>query len=146
MSARLTWKETRQLAGRWLKFSTVGGMGIVVQLAALAALKSALGLHYLTATAVAVELAVLHNFAWHERWTWMERTQGNRNLRPVAGRLFRFNLTTGLISIAANVVLMRLLAGQLHLHYLVANILAIAICSLANFLASEFLVFRAARG
>ena len=41
---------------------------------------------------------------------------------------------------------MRLLAGQLHLHYLVANILAIAICSLASFLASEFLVFRAARG
>ena len=128
MSAHFSWREVRQLAGRWLKFSTVGGMGIVVQLIALAVLKSALGLHYLTATAVAVELAVLHNFAWHEHWTWMERTRGNRNLRPVAGRLFRFNLTTGLISIAANIVLMRLLVGQLHLHYLVANVLTIAIC------------------
>ncbi len=135
----------RRLAGRYLKFSTVGGIGIFVQLAALAILKSLAGLHYLLATALAVEAAVLHNFAWHERWTWIERTSGNRQLRPLLGRLLRFNVTTGALSIASNLVLMRLLVGRLHLHYLLANILTIAICSLANFLVSEFFVFRTAR-
>jgi len=135
----------RELARRYLKFSTVGGMGIFVQLAALAALKSLAGLHYLLATALAVEAAVLHNFAWHERWTWMERTAGRRQIRPLLGRLARFNVTTGLLSIASNLVLMRLLVGRLHLHYLLANILTIAICSLANFLLSEFFVFRTSR-
>ena len=50
---------------RWLKFNAVGAIGIVVQLAALAVLKGLLRLPYLTATALAVETAVLHNFVWH---------------------------------------------------------------------------------
>ena len=28
---------------------------------------------YLTATALAVELAVLNNFVWHQLWTWRDR-------------------------------------------------------------------------
>ena len=29
-----------------------------------------LRVHYLVATAVAIEVSVLHNFVWHLRWTW----------------------------------------------------------------------------
>jgi putative flippase GtrA len=100
--------------------------------------KSVLGVGYLWATAAAVELAVLHNFFWHERWTWRDRRTG---ANETAARLVRFNLTTGALSIISNVVLMRVLAGSLGLHYLVANLLAIAITSIANFLVSEFYVF-----
>jgi putative flippase GtrA len=50
-----------------LRFYTVGAAGVVVQLAALALLKSGFGLGVLPATAIAVEMAVLHNFFWHER-------------------------------------------------------------------------------
>ena len=53
----------------------------------------------------------------------------------------RFNLTTGLLSIVSNVVLMRLLAGTFGLPYLAANLLAITITSAGNFLVSEFFVF-----
>ena len=62
------------IAPRWLKFNLVGGMGIVVQLLLLVGLKTGLHLHYLAATALAVEIAVVHNFLWHERFTWAERT------------------------------------------------------------------------
>jgi putative flippase GtrA len=109
-----------------------------VQLAALWAFKSALGVPYLWATALAVETAVLHNFYWHERWTWADR-RGSWTQTLV--RLLRFNLTTGTLSIVSNVVLMRLLAGWLGLHYLAANLIAIAVTSVANFLLSEFFVF-----
>ena len=57
---------------RFLKFNGVGAIGFALQLALLALLLR-LGLHYLAATALAVELTILHNFAWHERWTWRDR-------------------------------------------------------------------------
>jgi len=50
-------------------FSLVGLLGVFIQLSALAALIGFLGMHYLVATGLAVEAAVLHNFVWHERWT-----------------------------------------------------------------------------
>lgn len=124
----------------WLKFNAVGIAGIGVQLLALTALKSGLKLNYLAATLFAVETAVLHNFVWHERWTWAERTRDNAG--GIAGRLIRFHLANGLISIAGNLVLMWFLVSRLSLHYFLANLIAIATCSIVNFLASDRLVFR----
>ena len=125
----------KHLAFRWLKFNLVGGLGIGVQLACLALLRP--WMHYLPATALAVELAVLHNFFWHERFTWKDRPGGRRE------RLLRFHLGNGLVSILGNVGLMWLLVGQFHMqHLLVANGMAIAICSLLNFALGEWFVFR----
>jgi putative flippase GtrA len=124
----------------WLKFNAVGIAGIGVQLAALTILRSGLGVDYLLATFLAVETAVLHNFVWHERWTWVERTRLNEG--GVIGRLFRFHLANGMISIAGNLVLMWVFVSRLHLHYFLANLLAIGTCSIVNFFASDRLVFR----
>jgi putative flippase GtrA len=124
----------------WLKFNMVGVIGIAVQLAILTTLKSGFGLNYLIATIVAVECAVLHNFTWHERWTWLHRTQSNGD--GVVGRLVRFHLANGLISIAGNLGLMWVLVSHFHLHYFLANIMAIGTCSVLNFFASDRLVFR----
>jgi putative flippase GtrA len=126
---------------RWLKFNLVGAVGIGVQLAALAALRG-WGVNYLVATALAVETAVVHNFLWHERFTWADRV--TISFAESAWRLLRFNLTTGIVSIGGNLLLMRLFVGQLHIHYIVANLLTIATCGLANFLVSDRVVFRPA--
>ncbi len=122
---------------RWLKFNVVGVMGVAVQLAALGLFKSGLHINYLLATAAAVELALLHNFVWHERWTWGDRGIGGR-----AGRLVRFHLANGLLSIAVNLVLMGLLVGRMHWPHLVANVAAIAAGSVVNFFLGDLLVFR----
>jgi putative flippase GtrA len=124
----------------WLKFNAVGLVGIGVQLFVLTVFKTGLGLNYLAATVIAVESAVLHNFAWHERWTWPDRTRSNTGGLP--RRLIRFHLANGLISIAGNLFLMWVFVSHLHLHYFLANIMAIATCSILNFLASDRLVFR----
>ena len=124
----------------WLKFNAVGIIGVGVQLAALAILRTGIGVDYLVATFLAVEAAVLHNFIWHERWTWVERKR--QEAGGVIGRLFRFHLANGLISIAGNLVLMWLLVSRLHLHYFLANLIAIGTCSIVNFFASDRLVFR----
>ncbi len=133
-----TWRIASQ---RWLKFNLVGAIGIGVQLGMLAALRT-LDVNYLVATALAVEAAVVHNFIWHERFTWADRA--SVTLRQSLWRLLRFNLTTGAVSIGGNLMLMRLLVGQAHLHYLLANIITIASCGLLNFLVSDRVVFRPA--
>ncbi len=133
------------LLARWCKFNFVGGIGIAVQFAALFLLKAVLHLNYLAATAIAVEAAVLHNFVWHERFTWAERTKSSNREQPAKSRqparLLRFHLSNGVVSVAGNVALMKVLVGQGHMNYLVANAIAITVCSLANFLLSENWVF-----
>jgi dolichol-phosphate mannosyltransferase len=124
---------------RWMAFNFVGAGGIAVQLVLLAALTSS-GVHYLLATAIAVEGAVLNNFAWHERWTWIDRT--GRGMKQTLPRLARFNLSVGLISIVQNLVLMKILVGSFGIPYLAANLFSITLCSLLNFFVSDRLVFR----
>jgi putative flippase GtrA len=128
------------LAGRWLKFNLVGAIGIGVQLGTLSLLVSGLGVGYLAATAIAVEAAVLHNFVWHERYTWAGR--GGSGWRAAAMRLVRFHAGNGAVSLAGNLLLMRLLVGTLELPYLAANGATILACGLVNFAIGEWLVFR----
>ncbi len=129
----MSWRET---GVRWLKFNAVGGIGIVVQLVVLAVLKSGLKLDYLLATGLAVEAAVIHNFLWHERFTWADRLTESSWTRFV-----KFNLTTGLFSIVGNLVLMKALVGWAEVNYMVANGITIAACSLVNFVVSDRVVF-----
>jgi putative flippase GtrA len=133
----LLWEES---VIRWLKFNFVGAVGILVQFVALKILNSGLGLHYLYATALAVETAVIHNFVWHERFTWVERCGGDRS--AVLTRLFRFNLSTGLVSILGNLAIMAVLHGRFHWPVMISNFVAIVTCALLNFIVSDHLVFR----
>lgn len=127
---------------RWLKFNTVGLIGIGVQLAALALYSGLLHIHYLVATAMAVETAVLHNYAWHELWTWRDRRSPGDGCRAIAWRLLRFHLGNGLVSILSNLLLMRFFVGSAGMKVMPANLLSIAITAVANFLIGEFFVFR----
>jgi putative flippase GtrA len=121
---------------RWLKFNAVGGLGIAVQLVVLTALKAELHFNYLSATALAVEAAVVHNFLWHEKFTWADRASGGS-----FARFLKFNMSTGLVSIAGNILLMKLLVDALALRFLIANGIAITTCSLFNFAMSDEFIF-----
>ena len=124
---------------RWLKFNAVGAVGIAVQLTTLAFLKSGLHIQYGVATALAVEAAVLHNFFWHERFTWADRASVGAQQSLV--RLLKFNLSTGIFSILGNVVLMMIFVGTIHIPYVIANLLTIACCSIVTFVMSDRLVY-----
>jgi putative flippase GtrA len=131
--------RVRQNLFRWLKFNIVGGIGIGVQLAALAFFRSVLHFDYLIATALAVESAVIHNFVWHERFTWADRP-ADRVMHSLI-RLAKFNTSNGLVSLVGNLLIMRALVGGLQMNYFAANLIAVATCSLVNFLLSDRFVF-----
>jgi len=92
------------------------------------------------ATLVATEAAVLHNFFWHLRWTWADRPAG---IRAAGGRLLRFNLSNGGFSLVGGAAIMALLVDALGVHYLLANLVAVLVVSVVNFLASDRFVFTA---
>ena len=121
---------------RWLRFNVVGAGGIVVQLVVLTVLTSILKMDYLIATALAVEAAVIHNYIWHERFTWIDRATESS-----WARFLKFNLSTGLFSILGNVLLMRALVDGAHLNYLISNLMTIATCSIVNFVVADLFVF-----
>jgi len=124
---------------RWLKFNAVGAMGIIVQLMALALLLRILEFHYLWATVLAVETAVLHNFIWHWRWTWADRRSDGLN--HMAATLLRFNFSNGMISLFGTVLCTGILSGIFKLNPLLANVLSLGPCCVINYLVSDRLIF-----
>jgi putative flippase GtrA len=119
---------------RFMRFNVVGAIGFVLQLAVLTTLER-LGWPVLLATLVAVEAAVLHNFGWHERWTWADQPADTRR-----GRLSRFHVTNGAISLVGNATITAALAAA-GVPVVVANLVAVVACAGANFAAAHFFVF-----
>jgi putative flippase GtrA len=124
---------------RWAKFNIVGVMGMAVQLAVLNRWMRG---HYLIASAVAIEITLLHNFIWHLRYTWRDRREGASRLR----QMVRFQLSNGVVSMIGSLVLMRLLVQEAQMPVVAANVVAIVCCSVANYCLGDRWAFAAATG
>jgi archaetidylinositol phosphate synthase len=130
-------RNLRPMLRRWWRFNLVGVGGFALQLGILWILARICGIHYLIAPALAVEIAVLHNFAWHEAWTWPNQKSEDR-----WRRLLRFNLANGFVSIASNILLTLVFMQWIGLPLLAANTAAVIMMALLNFALAESWVFR----
>jgi putative flippase GtrA len=122
---------------RFVRFSVVGMLGTAMQLVALQILTRRLGIEYVRATALAVEVSLLHNFVWHEMWTWKGLPAGDWPLR-----LARFQLGNGVLSLGSNTVLTYAFHEAARLPVTDANLAAVAVSALMNFGIARFWVFR----
>ena len=129
---------------RWGKFCLVGAMGAGVQLASLALFTRWMAGHYLCASAAAVEVALLHNFFWHSRYTWRDRGDGCDPRHP-RRQFIRFQVSNGFVSIAGNLGLMWLLVHKARLPLLISNLIAILCCSVVNFRIQDSWAFAGGR-
>jgi putative flippase GtrA len=132
---------------RFIRFNVVSALGIGVRLLVVAILVSGLGLHYLVATAIAIEASILHNFFWHLHWTWRGSGARGGGRRPAAAdhvffRCVAFHASNGLVSLLGAMVLMPTLVGGLGIHYLIANIVTVCFTGMLNFFLGDRLVFR----
>lgn len=121
---------------RWIRFNAVGAAGFAVQIASLTVLNR-VTMHYLVATALAVEIALLHNFAWHVRYIWRDRTGKGGRWR----QCFRFHLSNGAVSMAGNLAFMPLLLRGAGMPLVLANAIAVLACSVVNFLLANTWAF-----
>ena len=116
---------------RFGRFSLVGLLGAVLQLALMELLTKSLGLPIVAATLVAVELTLLHNFLWHQRFTWRDRKISG--LRQAGIRLWRFHLANGAVSLCGNILLMYCFVERLKISMVGSTLGAIVLCALVNF-------------
>ncbi len=118
--------EAYQLtASRFVKFALVGALGVLVNTALLLTLHGYLGLALIPASALAVEVAIIHNFFWNNHWTFGER--GASLIRWA-----KFNLVS-LVGLAITTGTLYALVDRLSIHYLVANLIGIGLATIWNF-------------
>ena len=125
----------------FIRFNVVGILGFALQTGALFVLTH--GPHrtgYLAATAAAVELAVLNNFVWHQRWTWKDRPPATKG--ETLRRLVKFNITNGAVSLVGNVIFMSILVGRLRLPIAIAYVMSVTACAICNFFLADRFAFQ----
>ena len=138
--------ERLQPMARWrfIKFGAVGASGTVINIAVLYMAQEYLlrgiadfhtRLNY--SIALAITLATISNFYWNRRLTWRDR---KHEVHHSAVFLFSKYVMAAALSIVIQSLLTKWLAN--YLHYLVANVIAIVIASVANFVANDRLTFR----
>jgi putative flippase GtrA len=138
---RLEWKAIHRLHRRFTRFAIAGATGLAAQIAIVWLLANWTGMHYLAATALAVEAAILINYAWHERLTWRDRPA--TTARERWSRLGRFNALTAATSIIGSLVLTAGLVELFDLRPVAANVISVILLSVINFIGADTLVFRA---
>lgn len=81
---------------RFLKFATVGAIGMVVDLTILNLMHKVFGLPLLVANTISFTTAVISNFTWNRLWTFPESRE-----RPIGSQLGKFTLVN-VIGLAIN--------------------------------------------
>jgi putative flippase GtrA len=129
---------------RFIKFGVVGASGTVINLAVLYLSQEFflvpirdfhLRLNY--SIALAISVATINNFYWNRRLTWRDRKLAAS--QPALVLFFKYVMAAAL-SIAIQSLLTKWLAS--YLHYLVANLVAIALASAFNYAANDHMTFR----
>ena len=133
----------RIFSRRFLKFGTVGVSGMAVNMGLLYIAQE----HIFSAVqqteiklnlslALAIFFATLNNFIWNRMWTWADRKQQHH--RPMVVQFGQYTLACWL-SIVLQVIFTNVLAP--HVYYLWANLVAIVLTSVLNFVLNDIWTF-----
>ncbi|MEA3338046.1 MAG: GtrA family protein [Chloroflexota bacterium] len=127
---------------RFLKFATVGAIGMVVDLTVLNLLIKVFGLPLLVANSISFTVAVLSNFTWNRLWTFPESRE-----RPLHSQLAQF-AAVNIIGLAINNLVLWLvyqLTSQViadPLDYNLAKITAIGVVLFWNYGANRLWTYK----
>lgn len=147
MTAHSLTVRLKRLAWRFARFGVVGGSGIFVNQAVLYAgmewlfISIAKDARLSYALPLAIAIATTYNFFWNRLWTWRERRAVES--MGVAAQYGKYVVAT-LIGSTLQYFLTRYFAseGGFALHYGVANLIAIGVASLVNFVINDRVTFR----
>jgi dolichol-phosphate mannosyltransferase len=123
------------LLKRFVKFSIVGLSGTVVNMVVYA-VAIQMGMYYLGAAVVSFLFAVTNNFYWNFRWTF----KGQAVYRSRRNKYFRF-LAISLLNLGFNLLLLRLFVESLEWNKTLAQLVAIGLVSVLNFLLNSRFTF-----
>lgn len=88
-----------------VRFGVVGALGTVVNIAIVHLLFNELGWGYTRSSAIATEIAFLHNYVWNELWTFHVRELSLRRLGQYhMSSLLGFGVTVTVATIAKELI------------------------------------------
>ena len=144
MLGRLPARLQPMLRWRFVKFGAVGASGTVINIVVLYLSQEFLMRHIADfharlnySIALAITVATINNFYWNRRLTWRDRVSA---VHHSALYLFAKYVMAAAVAIALQSVLTKWLA--LHMHYVVANLIAIVLASVVSFVANDRMTFR----
>ena len=111
---------------RFIKFNVVGISGVVVN-EGLLVLVAALGVYYVYASTVAIEVSIVTNFLLNDFWTFRDRRHGR-----IVARFLRFNGLM-LIGLAVNLAILYAGTNYLSVHYALSNLFGIGAAFLVRY-------------
>lgn len=120
---------------KFLKFLAVGASGIIVNEGLLWVLTEFAGVFYIVSSLIAIETSILSNFILNDVWTFRQERKGK-----FFTRLGKFNLAR-LFALGINLGALALFVS-LGLHYLIANLIGIAIATVFTYLSSLWWVWK----
>lgn len=127
--AQQLWRlRGRTFAGRFGLFATVGATGLVVNTLLLAGLAGGLGLYYILAAVLATQGSTLWNYVLTERWVFRR----GRLRRRTSHRMAMFFLVNN-VALVLRIPLLYVFTTLGGIHYLLSNILTIAILLVIRF-------------
>lgn len=130
--------KTGLLTPRFLKFGVVGASGVVVNMGGLYVFKEFAGIPYFVASLIAIELSILSNFTINLLWTWSDRSgEGS-----VWTKLFRYHVGAGATAFLGNYLILIALTELFGMHYMISNLIGIAVGTLANYIINDLWTFR----
>ncbi len=118
-----------------LKYVTSGGIGAFVNLLSLYLLTDVFHLWYIFSSWIAFVVTFFVSFTLQRFWTFVDVEHA-----PVQKQLFLF-FVTALINIAINTVMLYVLSEFLHLHYLIAQFIALGVIAIGSFFVYQTYVF-----
>ncbi|WP_233203837.1 GtrA family protein [Halegenticoccus soli] len=122
---------SRAEAGRLARFFVVGSTAALVQTALLAAFVEVVGLYYLVAAVVAIEITIVLQYFANNAWTF--GASRHRTAAEYAGGLLRTNLVRG-TAIPIQVGLLYLFVNGAPVGYALANLGAIFVSGFYRYL------------
>jgi dolichol-phosphate mannosyltransferase len=118
------------------RFGVVGASGLLVNTVVLAALADVVGLYYVAAAVFATQASTLWNFTFTELWVFSDREQRGRGLRRMAMFFVVNNL-----ALALRVPLLIALTAGLGIHYVLSNLLSLAVIFAARFTLADLWIW-----
>ncbi len=126
---------------RPLRFAIVGASGVVVNTIVLWSLARGMHVAVWLASVLATEAAIVTNFLLNDRWTFRASRGNDTSVR----RFLRFN-GVSLGGMAITVGVLSLLTSLTPMHLLIANMLAICVAMVWNYVANSRWTWRPASG
>ncbi len=117
---------------RFLRFCSVGLLGVFVNEGALRFITETGGLYYVYSSALAAEIAIVSNFLFNEFWTFRDRSSQRPGVANRLRRFLKFNLIC-VIGVILNVVVLWALTDLAGLYYLISNLFGIGVSTLWNY-------------